>query len=628
MISIQRFSYNPQTTQIDLGHRSLVSNLTSLVADLAAIDHPEDYVVLAYGNNSTDKDLISKALTEKGQNEGLALSFLNIFPHATSFLSALSDITIPSITKLLPSLDGFILPPEMIAAVSSLDVTRFESRFTDQQGLAIRWAALLEANDIPVNYLWPSQPCDEAFVNDVALSFEVFYKLHHPDLFSGHLWEPLREEVNFDRRHTRLFANLMIGKRSESLFISDEMLKNVIKEKQAAKRVRHDAAGIEPKTVHKAPPIDGPKYAFIATFPKRIRVFEKVIECSLDQFDHIYVYLNGYETAPEYLNHPKISYRFGLNENDLGARGKVNFALTDLPEGYWYFLDDDNEIMPGYANYMAGKVEQYGRSSAVCVHGSVLDPAALWYFHKNAIYPYQRPQKYDRFVNLLGSGTLCLHSSMIQAEDRDFNPYTMVDLSFSLLFKEQGIGIINVQRPWHMLKNIAGADDGGLFHAYSQNLTIHTLAVQQNPAMSWEHVANLLDRKVLDMDLKDLDPDQFEAWRGRRAPKAWGVCGNVYVQTTGKMFDNFSGWVMPSKNLEEILLVLTHVERRKILRPLLRTFNVQRNSREALSQSFSVKGGEQIRRFLVKPHLRPIGVFLKLLFSKMTIGFRKGEKAL
>jgi len=139
------------------------------------------------------------------------------------------------------------------------------------------------------------------------------------------------------------------------------------------------------------------------------------------------------------LEHPKISYRLGLGVNDFSARGKVEFALEGAPEGYWFFLDDDNELMSGYTDYMAGKVEQYGRKCAVCVHGSVVDETGLWFFHK---------------------GTLCLHSSMIKAEARDFHPYTMVDLSFSLLFKEQGIGIINIQRPSHLLKHIAEVDDG------------------------------------------------------------------------------------------------------------------------------------------------------------------------
>jgi len=618
MISIQQFFYDTRTAQIVLKRRKSVPNLTALVDELANIDDPQAYVVLAYDDNEIETELLSKALSEKGHDTCLALSFLNIYPQAASFLATLSDIAIPSITKLLPSLDGFILPPDALKAFGKINTSRFESRFTDRQGLAMRWTALLAAHDIAVNYNWPSQPFRAEAIDDLALSFEVFYKLHHADLFSGLLWEPVREEVNFNLRHTTQFANKMIAKRSEPLFQSREMLQNAVKAKQAAGRIGHDATGIEIDMVHKVQNIDAPKYAFVATFPKRRRVFENVIKSALGQFDHIYVYLNGYETAPEYLEHPKITYRFGTGQSDFGARGKVEFAISDMPDGYWYFLDDDNELMTGYADYMARKVEQYGRTCAVCVHGSVLDQSGLWFFHKNAIYPYQRPQKYDRFVNLLGSGTLCLHSSMIEVKASDFHPYTMVDLSFSLLFKEQGIGIINVQRPPQLLKLIADADDGGLFHAYSRNLTIHTLASKQSPAMTWNEVTDLLDKKANQMDLKDLDPDQIKSWKESRAPKSWGVNGNVYVQTLGKMFDNFSGWIMPSKNLEETLSVLTHINRRKALRPMLKNFYVQFNSREALSKSFSVQGGEQIRRFLVEPSPRPIGQFFKILLSKIT----------
>lgn len=618
MISVQRFSYDPQQAQIGLKHRSSVSNLTELVAAFAKGDHPEDYVVLAYGDTHIEEDLLSKALTEKGHERCLALSFLNLYPYASSFLSALSDISIPSITKLLPNLDGFILPPEAQKVLSKVDTAKFESRFTDKQGLAIRWTALLAAHKIPVQYSWPSQAYGDAFVDDLALSFEVFYKLHHADLFPDLIWEPKRTEVNFNLKQTKNFANLMVAKRSEPLFQSRDMLQKAIKAKHAAVRIGHDTEGIEPDVVHGAQIIDTPKYAFIATFPKRVRVFKKVIESALKQFDHIYVYLNGYETAPEYLEHPKISYRLGLGENDFSARGKVEFALDGAPEGYWFFLDDDNELMAGYTDYMAGKVEQYGRKCAVCVHGSVVEKTGLWFFHKNVIYPYQRHQKFDRFVNLLGSGTLCIHSSMIKAEARDFHPYTMVDLSFSLLFKEQGVGIINVQRPSHLLKHIAEVDDGGLFHIYSRNLTIHTLAVNQHRAMSWGRVTEILDQNADYMDLKDIDPDQMAAWKEGRSPKAWEVSGNVYVQTLGKMFDNFSGWVMPSENMEETLAVLTHENRSKALRPKVRELNSILKSREALETSFSVQGGEQIRRFLVKPRLQPVWQFFKIGLSKLT----------
>lgn len=618
MISIQRFSYDPLNAQVTFKHRSSVQNLTALVEALTKINDSEDYVVLGYGGTVSKKAVVSKALSKKGYHSCLALSFLNLYPKAESFLAALSDVNIPPITRLLLNLDGFILSPDAIKRFDKIDVSKFESRFTDQQGLAIRWTALLSAHDVPVHYNWPSQPFGAEFIDDLAFSFEVFYKLHHADIFSGLSWGPQRETVNFSRGQIKRFANSMIEKRSEPLFQSRDMMQNAVQSKVSAGRIGHDAAGIEPEMVHDAQTIDAPKYAFMATFPARRRVVKKVIESALGQFDHIYIYLNGYETAPEFLNHPKITYRFGVGENDFGARGKIEFGFTNVPEGYWYFLDDDNELMAGYVDYMAGKVEQYGRSCAVCVHGSVTDPAGLWYFHKTAIYPYQRHQKYDRFVNLLGSGTLCFHSKMIDAKLSDFHPYTMVDLSFSLLFKEQGIGIINVQRPSHMLKHIAEADDGGLFHAYSQNLTIHTLAAKQNPPMTWERVTDILNQKSNHMDLKDLDPDQIRSWKEGGTPKSWGVYGNVYVQTLGKMFDNFSRWVMPSKNMEKMLSVLTHKERRRALRPILKKFYFQYNSRRALANSFSVQGGEQIRRFLVEPRIRPIWQFMKLLLSKIT----------
>jgi len=126
-----------------------------------------------------------------------------------------------------------------------------------------------------------------------------------------------------------------------------------------------------------------------------------------------------------------------------------------------------------------------------------------------------------------------------------------------------------------------------------------------------------MDQNAVHMDLKDLDPDQMAAWKEGRSPKAWEVSGNVYVQTLGKMFDNFSGWVMPSENMEKTLSVLTHEDRSKALQSKVRGLDKLLKDREALETSFSVQGGEQIRRFLVKPRLQPVGQFFRILFSKL-----------
>ncbi|WP_165855395.1 glycosyltransferase [Marinobacter sp. JSM 1782161] len=211
--------------------------------------------------------------------------------------------------------------------------------------------------------------------------------------------------------------------------------------------------------------------AGVASFKAREDVFRESIESVKDQFDHIYVYLNGYGEVPEFLKSSKFSVFLSEDFVDLSANGKI-FSLSDVGSCYFFTLDDDILYPPDYVSVMVDTLRKYNDNVGVSVHASILPEYPEWYYERYAMYPFQKELNSDRFVNLIGSGTFAFHTDRLKVTSEDFFPDVMVDLRFSILAKQQGMPLVCVARPEYWLKALVQGE--GLYQDFLFKKTIHT----------------------------------------------------------------------------------------------------------------------------------------------------------
>lgn len=267
--------------------------------------------------------------------------------------------------------------------------------------------------------------------------------------------------------------------------------------------------------------------AGVASFEARRGVFEKSVLSIYDQVDHIYVYLNGYADVPAYLISDKITVFRSQDYADLSANGKV-FSLGEVGSCYFFSLDDDILYPDDYVEKMISCMEKYENKVAACVHGSVLPDRPEWYYERYSLFPFQSEQEVDRFVNLIGSGTLAFHTDVLKADFKDFLPNVMVDLQFSILAKAQGVPLVSIARPKLWLQALVQGE--GLYQDFLFRKTVHTSKSVEHAPWGFDVysdiVRGVLGDRFLNMSGEELlagkfDVDFFEGVRSGVAPPSW-----------------------------------------------------------------------------------------------------------
>jgi hypothetical protein len=265
----------------------------------------------------------------------------------------------------------------------------------------------------------------------------------------------------------------------------------------------------------------------VASFPKRVRIFEKTVNSILPQLDHLYVFLNNYDEIPDYLKIPKITVFRSQDFEDLSANGKI-FYLDKLKSCYFFSLDDDILYPKNYVTTMLESLKKYKNKVAVTVHGSILPEKVNWYFERYDLFPFQHKLETDKFVNLIGSGTFAFHTDTLKTTFENFYPDVMVDLNFSILARRQKVPLVCIARSKRWLKALVKGD--GLYQKFTKAETIHTVVARELNPWTYADYSNFImplmksifhGYKKTDLIAKKLDVDFFEAYESGTIPVSW-----------------------------------------------------------------------------------------------------------
>jgi hypothetical protein len=288
-------------------------------------------------------------------------------------------------------------------------------------------------------------------------------------------------------------------------------------------------------------------YISLATFPARAALLKNTIKSIYNQCDRIFIYLNGYEEVPEFLIDDKITLYRSQDYRDLSASGKVWFMNEPDIQGYVFLIDDDIIYPSNYVLEMTSTIEKYGRKFATCVHGSVFSHNLRWYYQRSTMFPFRRAFHHDFFVNLPGSGTFAYHTDTLSAKFDDFAPFTMVDLIFGILCKNQNVPIVSIKRKHEWLKLQKDYSGQDLWSKFKSTITMHTPTALENGPWDFysinpsiiSHLENLFGKLTTETILENsLDRQFIESAFSNTLPELWSLAG-PHQKATEKNYQNF-----------------------------------------------------------------------------------------
>ncbi|GAB6059380.1 glycosyltransferase [Desulfonatronum parangueonense] len=226
--------------------------------------------------------------------------------------------------------------------------------------------------------------------------------------------------------------------------------------------VTRDLIKVAPEMTRLANP-DIPVVASLCSIPERRDKLERVLISMAPQVDELHVYLDRYESPPDFLRdcHPRVTIRLSRQLPGLRDNGKFVPLLEREQECYFFTVDDDIEYPPDYVNALVKKIEWYGRLAVVGVHGVLIPERPAGYFSGfRRVHWFGAELEQDQLVNNLGTGTTAFHSSLLTGLDyRQFKHAGMVDLYLAALCKTRAVPMIAVSRPPRWLMEIETPHD-------------------------------------------------------------------------------------------------------------------------------------------------------------------------
>ena len=193
----------------------------------------------------------------------------------------------------------------------------------------------------------------------------------------------------------------------------------------------------------------------MASFPKRAEMLEANLPAILAQVDRLDLYLNGFNSVPEFCAHPKINVVLARDAaGDLRDNGKF-YHPQAAEEHYRFTFDDDIRYPADYVEKMIAQIEALGRKAVVGVHGVIYPRQEILAFSQRRVFNFGSAAK-GRYVDLLGTGTTAWHSSTLAPQLEDFKTKGLCDLWFCTLAARQGVPFYCVPRAEAWLEETAG----------------------------------------------------------------------------------------------------------------------------------------------------------------------------
>ncbi len=199
-----------------------------------------------------------------------------------------------------------------------------------------------------------------------------------------------------------------------------------------------------------------PRVAAIATMPGRLDTFEKVLPAIQAQVDHVFVYLDGYDAAPIFLQGlDRITVRHAQDLGDLHASSRF-LCLQDLvAPTVVAIVDDDIVYPPDYVDRLVECLQCVDGRAIVGVHGRIFKAPHRSYVCDADALHFAQGLARPRQVHEVGTGTCAFISSRFDVNPTEWRRCNMDDLSVAAEAQRRGLPLVAMARAPQWLKPYA-----------------------------------------------------------------------------------------------------------------------------------------------------------------------------
>jgi hypothetical protein len=193
------------------------------------------------------------------------------------------------------------------------------------------------------------------------------------------------------------------------------------------------------------------RVAGMATMPSRATTAPRAIESILQQVSRLWLFLDRFETVPDYAKHEGIEVLRSQDLGDLRANGKFLGLALDSRPCTFFGVDDDVLYPADYCRTLESHLGRWSGATAVGVHGGLL-PAPVNSYARNLKVLHRRaPRQHPTEVDLLGSDSVAFRTSTLRFDVREWPDVNMVDLSLALSARRRSVPLVTVPRKAYWL---------------------------------------------------------------------------------------------------------------------------------------------------------------------------------
>lgn len=188
----------------------------------------------------------------------------------------------------------------------------------------------------------------------------------------------------------------------------------------------------------------------LASIPSRILALKDTINSLINQVDCIFVYLNCYNTTPDYLENDKIKVIRSQDAfGDLGDAGK--FYPANLINGYHFTADDDIIYPSDYVKTMIEAIERFNRNAIITIHGRKFNSRNVKSYYHSAEVKVScfKGCLQEIILDIPGTGVMAYHTDTIRFSIHNFELSNMADIWAGKRAKELNVPIVSIK---HMPK--------------------------------------------------------------------------------------------------------------------------------------------------------------------------------
>jgi hypothetical protein len=183
----------------------------------------------------------------------------------------------------------------------------------------------------------------------------------------------------------------------------------------------------------------------MATMPSRATTAPLAIESILPQVSRLWLFLDRFETVPDFAEHERIEVLRSQDLGDLRANGKFVALALDARPCTFLGLDDDVLYPADYCNTLESHLGRWP-GAAVGVHGGLLPPEVTSYAGDLKVLHRRAPRERATEVDLLGTDSVAFRTSTLRFDVRDWPDVNVVDLSFALTARRRSVPLVTIAR--------------------------------------------------------------------------------------------------------------------------------------------------------------------------------------